>query len=94
PWQHFQQARVRAVETGRFLVRAANTGVSAIIDPHGRVIVQSPLFETGTWKGEVRWLDGRTVYSRIGDSVAWASMLVTLALLLWPFAERLRKAGA
>ncbi len=94
PWQHFQQARVRAVETGRFLVRAANTGISGIVDPHGRVVVQSPLFETGTWAGEVRWLDGRTVYSRIGDSVAWASMLITLALLLLPGWERLRRRDA
>jgi apolipoprotein N-acyltransferase len=94
PWQHFQQARVRAVETGRFLVRAANTGISGIVDPHGRVVVQSPLFETGTWVGEVRWLDGQTVYSRIGDSVAWASCLVTAGLLLLPVWERRRSVAA
>ena len=58
PYQHFQQARVRAVETGRYLVRAANTGISGVVDPYGRVQVQSPLFETGTWTGDVRWLDG------------------------------------
>ncbi len=62
PYQHFQQARVRAVETGRYLVRAANTGISGVVDPYGRVQVQSPLFETGTWTGEVRWLDGATSY--------------------------------
>ena len=37
PYQHFQQARVRAVETGRYLVRAANTGISGVVDPYGRV---------------------------------------------------------
>ena len=88
PYQHFQQARVRAVETGRYLVRAANTGISGVVDPYGRVQVQSPLFETGTWTGEVRWLDGITLYVRIGDAVAWACMLVTVALLLLPVWER------
>ena len=84
PYQHFQQARVRAVETGRYLVRAANTGISSVVDPYGRVQVQSPLFETGTWTGDVRWLDGVTWYVRIGDAVAWACMLVTMALLGLP----------
>ncbi len=91
PFQHFQQARVRAVETGRYLVRAANTGISGIVDPYGRVIVESPLFETGTYVGEVRWLDGTTVYARIGDSVAWACMLVFAALIILPVWERYRK---
>ncbi len=88
PYQHFQQARVRAVETGRYLIRSANTGISAIIDPYGRIVVQSPLFETGTWTGDVRWLDGITPYVRIGDSLAWACTMVTVILLV------LRVAGA
>jgi apolipoprotein N-acyltransferase len=91
PYQHFQQARVRAVETGRYLVRAANTGISAVVDPYGRVVVQSPLFETGTWVGEVRWLDGTTPYVRIGDAVAWACMLVTMALLALPMVDRITR---
>jgi apolipoprotein N-acyltransferase len=91
PYQHFQQARVRAVENGRYLVRAANTGISAIVDPYGRVVVQSPLFETGIWAGEVRWLDGLTVYTRLGDTLAWACMLVTVALLVLPWWERLSR---
>ena len=91
PYQHFQQARVRAVETGRYLVRAANTGISGVVDPYGRVLVQSPLFETGTWIGDVRWLDGTTPYVRIGDTVAWACMLVTGALILLPLSEHARR---
>ena len=92
PYQHFQQARVRAVETGRYLVRAANTGISGVVDPYGRVQVQSPLFETGTWIGDVRWLDGTTPYVRIGDAVAWACMLVLCALLALPIWERRTRA--
>jgi apolipoprotein N-acyltransferase len=76
PWQHFEQARVRAVEQGRYLVRAANTGVSGIVDPYGRVTARTALFETATVTGEVRLRGGRTVYGRIGDSFAWASAAV------------------
>ena len=94
PFQHFDMAVMRAIEQGRYLVRSANTGISGIVDPHGRVVVQSPLFETGTWVGEVRWLDGQTVYSRIGDSIAWASCLVTAGLLLLPLWERRRSVAA
>ncbi len=93
PYQHFEQARVRAVETGRYLVRAANTGISGVVDPYGRVLVKSPLFETGAWVGEVRWLDGTTVYTRIGDSLAWACMLVFVVLLLLPWWERVHLEG-
>ena len=94
PYQHFQQARVRAVETGRYLVRAANTGISGAVDPYGRVIVESPLFETGAYVAEVRWRDGSTLYARIGDSVAWACMLVTAVLVLLPWWGRLRRSAS
>ena len=39
PYQHFEQAAMRAIENGRYLVRAANTGISGIVDPYGRVLV-------------------------------------------------------
>ena len=83
PHQHFQQARMRAIEQGRFLVRAANTGISGLIDPYGRVLVRSALFEPAVLAGEVRLLDGLTVYGRIGDAPAYALMLVTALALTW-----------
>ena len=80
PWQHLALARMRSVETGRYLARAANTGVSALVDPYGRVIQQTPLFEDAVAVGEVRFLDGTTPYVRIGDVVPWAGLVVALGL--------------
>jgi apolipoprotein N-acyltransferase len=81
PYQHFAQASMRAIENGRYLVRAANTGISGIVDPYGRVIVASPIFESAVIVGEARFLQATTVYTRIGDVFAYASSLATLALL-------------
>ena len=78
PYQHFWQAVVRSVEQGRYLVRAANTGISGIVDPYGRVQAMSPVFERTVVVGEARYLESRTVYGRTGDTFAWACVLVTL----------------
>ena len=80
PWQHLAMARMRSVETGRYLARAANTGVSAIVDPYGRVVQSTPLFEEAVSVGEVRFLDGTTLYVRIGDVVPWAGLVVAIGL--------------
>lgn len=82
PFQHFEQARLRAVEQGRYLVRAANTGISGIVDPYGRVVQESPLFEPHVLVGPVRLIEGQTVYGTIGDSFAWACAAVSLWLVL------------
>ena len=47
PYQHFGQAAMRAIEQGRYLVRSANTGISGIVDPYGRVLVQTEIFRAG-----------------------------------------------
>lgn len=78
PHQHFWQAAVRAVEQGRYLVRAANTGISGIVDPYGRVVARSGLFERTVVEGDVRFLESRTVYGRTGDVFAWACAALTL----------------
>jgi apolipoprotein N-acyltransferase len=82
PYQHFAQASLRAVENGRFLVRAANTGISGIVDPYGRVVQASAIYAPAIVVGDVRFLRSRTIYSRIGDSVAYASIAATLVLLV------------
>jgi apolipoprotein N-acyltransferase len=81
PYQHLAQARMRAVEQNLPMVRVANTGVSAMIDPAGRVMAEIPL-------GEAGWVDvalppggAPTIYVRTGDWAALAGLLGLLALL-------------
>jgi apolipoprotein N-acyltransferase len=81
PFQHFDLATMRAIEQGRYLARAANTGISGIVDPYGRVVAQTGLFETTTVIGEVRLLQNRTVYARIGDAPAQAAVFISLLAL-------------
>jgi apolipoprotein N-acyltransferase len=74
PYQHFALASMRAIEQGRYLARAANTGISGVVDPYGRVVQRSAIFEQVGIVEEVRLLTDRTVYSVIGDAVAYAAM--------------------
>jgi apolipoprotein N-acyltransferase len=83
---------MRAIEQGRYLVRSANTGVSGVVDPYGRVLMASDLFVEGAWTADVRLLDGLTIYARTGDLIVWLSIAVTIVALL-PLGRR-RKARA
>ncbi|MCW2310091.1 apolipoprotein N-acyltransferase [Rhodobium gokarnense] len=67
PYQHLQQARLRAVEAGIPVVRAANTGISAIIDPYGRIIAKQPLNLGGVIDNTLPSANLHTTYSRLGD---------------------------
>lgn len=82
PYQHWQQATLRSVEEGRYLARAANTGISGFVDPYGRILQQSNLFESAVLADDIRFLKVRTIYSRIGDVVGWLSVALTFAALL------------
>ena len=84
PHQHLQSARLRALENGRWLVRATNTGISAIIDPRGRVSARLPLFERAVLTGEITPRVGSTPFAAAGSAVALmlAVALVLAALLL------------
>lgn len=76
-YQHFEQGAIRAVEEGRYIVRAANTGISGAVDPYGRVLATTSLFEPAVVPVDVRLLDHRTIYSRLGDVAVWLSLAVT-----------------
>jgi apolipoprotein N-acyltransferase len=80
PYQHFQQARIRAIEEGLPLVRAANTGISAVVDPLGRVIASLPLGGEGVLDASLPRPIAPTLYTRVGDGIA--ALLVGFALVL------------
>lgn len=67
PYQHFSQARLRAIETGLPLIRAANTGISAIIDGRGSVVARLGVFEPGLIDGRLPQRLGKTLYGITGD---------------------------
>lgn len=77
--QHLQIARMRAIETGRPMLRATNTGMTAIIDPKGNISAALPPFATAVLRGEVRAYSGLTPYARFAD---WPALLLITLLLL------------
>lgn len=84
PHQHLQMARMRSMETGRYMLRATNTGVSAIIDQKGSIIRRSPQFQPATVTAEVRLYEGLTPYARFGNPPLIIAALLTVLLCLGP----------
>ena len=72
--QHVAMSQVRAAETGAYVAHAALTGVSAFVDPSGRVIERSALWRPALLEERVRFSDGVTFYARTGDWLAWLSL--------------------
>ena len=75
--QHFEMSRLRAIETRRYIVRAANTGTSAIIDPKGQPHYKTAYGEPAVIKASVQLLNHKTFYVRYGDYLA--RLLTTIA---------------
>src|SRR3954454_9658595 len=80
PYQHLQQARLRAIEEGLPLVRAANTGVSAVIDPVGRIVTRLGLGAEGVLDSPLPSAIKPTIYARLGDIPA--AVIVAAALII------------
>ncbi len=90
PHQHLQISQLRALETGRGMLRATNTGMTAIIDHHGRVVAALPAFTQGTLSGNAQGRSGATPYVRWGN----APLLLLAALLCCLYVLRYRKSAA
>ena len=89
PHQHMQVAQMRALETGRYLLRATNTGVTAIVAPDGLIVKKAPLFEQTVLKGEVYPMEGMTVYARLGDKIIVLVLFACLIVVFfWPITYR------
>jgi len=90
PLQHMQMARMRALENGRYLIRATNNGMSALVDHHGKVIKTLPRFEPGVLRGEVVKMVGVTPFSRFGHLPI---LMLMVFLLVSQKAWQQRQAG-
>lgn len=82
PWIHLAMARMRAVEHRRFLVRATNSGVSAVVDPIGRDVARSGLLTRENLRATVRLLEETTVYTRWGDWPGWLAVAACAGMIL------------
>ena len=82
PKQHLNQARMRAVENNRWLLRATNTGITSAIDPYGRVVDQAPR-ETYTYlDAPFSVMNGTTFYTRHGDWFAFACVIISVLMII------------
>jgi apolipoprotein N-acyltransferase len=82
PYQHFAMAVFRAVENRKYVARAANTGITAVVDPFGRIHGATRLFEPAVLVEDVSFVPGATFYSRHGDLFAWGCLALTALLTL------------
>lgn len=83
PHQHLQIARMRALEAGRFEVRAANDGITAVIDAHGRIVAHAVQFQEEVLRAKVQPMTGLTPYARFGNYPVLLATLLLLAFALW-----------
>ncbi len=90
-WMHHAQSQLRAIETGRYVVRSANTGVSSIINEKGEILESLAPLKTGYVMEDVYLSDRVTVYSVIGNVFAYLCVAAGAVAILWPCAERMRR---
>ena len=83
PYQHFHQARLRAVEQGVPVIRSANNGISAVIDPEGRILQLILLNQRGTMDSTLPRQRLKTVYGRFGDFLFWLNLISFAGTLHW-----------
>jgi apolipoprotein N-acyltransferase len=91
--QHLAFSRVRAVETGRWILHAGISGISAVVDPNGVSSQETPLFEQAIVRADLPLVDGKTPYMRFGDVAGPVSTALAGAGLLWLAFDRRRAAG-
>jgi apolipoprotein N-acyltransferase len=82
PYQHLRMGVVRSVENRRYMVRTANTGISAIIDPYGRIEASTPIGVRRILDGTAYLRSDRTFYTEYGDVFAYANVIVVAGLLI------------
>jgi apolipoprotein N-acyltransferase len=91
PFQHFSMAIFRAVETRLYLVRAANTGISGIIDPTGKIIAKTNIFQEDVLKGYIKFVKIPTFYAECGDILVLICFVLIIFYLFWSLKGRVKK---
>jgi apolipoprotein N-acyltransferase len=93
PYQHLSMAAFRAVENRVYIVRAANTGISAIVDPTGKIVSKTGLFEQGILNETVKFIRLKTFYSMYGDLFVYICIVFMLAILTVSRSLHRRRSG-
>jgi apolipoprotein N-acyltransferase len=81
PWEHLDMARMRAIENNRWVLRATNTGVTASIDPQGRIATQLPRHVRASLAAMFEYRSDLTFYTRHGDWLGWLCTVLSAAAL-------------
>jgi apolipoprotein N-acyltransferase len=91
PWQHLNMARMRAIENRRWILRDTNDGVTASIDPCGRVRQSIPRHVVDALPAQYGFRDDITFYTAHGDLFAWACAIVSIGVIVWSMNKRVGK---
>jgi apolipoprotein N-acyltransferase len=90
PWQHLNIARMRAIENRRWILRDTNTGVTAVIDPYGRVRQSIPRHQADALPAGYAFRSDVTFYTAHGDLFAWLCVLLSFIAIAWAGRKLLR----
>jgi apolipoprotein N-acyltransferase len=82
-FQHLNMARFRGIENHRYLLRATNDGITAVIDPYGRVIATAPQYQQSVLAAHFSYQSDRTFYMVHGDVFAWSCVAISIILFVW-----------
>jgi apolipoprotein N-acyltransferase len=91
PWQHLNMARMRAIENRRWILRATNNGVTAAIDPYGRVRQSIPRHQVDALPAQYGFREDITFYSAHGDVFALLCVLLSIIVLVWALKMQIRQ---
>ena len=94
PWQHLNMARMRAIENRRWLLRDTNSGITATIDPYGRVRQSIPRHQTDALPAEFAFRNDITFYTAHGDVFGWLCAILGLGIVAWAAGKTLRASVA
>ena len=87
-WQQLQQSQTRALELGRYMVRATNTGATAIVSPQGSIVQQTTPNTIAVLEGSVQGMAGETPFMKLGGSLPLIGLLAAIAVWLkWRFRQ-------